>query len=219
MLTPLAFVLNLSLLAPVDASRGGGVIGLVWSIADFRAGLYKALEDTEQYIETHHYSAEVKGKARTFHQKWLKIFGYSEGITGIARDMFWYYLGNKEFHDHNGPLINSLKSLKTMYTTPSPEGQKKNLMGARTTTPKTPEQRHEEHANKLRTIPKHGERLFAKGGVMSNLLEDFKNLVHDDGLAKKLAENLEKSKSIKTFVELLDNPEYIWGGPLHDDEL
>jgi len=186
------------------------------TIGDFKASLDKALQDTELEVEKKF--GDSRGKAREFDSRWLTIFTFSpmsEGLTALAYDLLMHYIGNKEYHDHNGPLIDLLKELKYVYIKPSPvkntgkasmRGGKNNVASYRR------ELTHSDIVDILRRIPKKAQPLFQSGSTVMEMISDFEGIIEDEAYAQILAKNLQKSTGIKPFVELLDNPDYIWHG-------
>lgn len=88
-------------------------------ISEFRSGLLDHFEETAKRLEG--FKADTEKSARTqqealaeqvraFASTWLSLWGWSSGVTGLAKDFLWQYLGRASFHGRNGPLIDAVKA-------------------------------------------------------------------------------------------------------------
>eukprot|EP00392_Amoebophrya_sp_AT5.2_P007341 g7355.t1 len=88
-------------------------------ISGFRSGLLDHFEETAKRLEG--FKADTEKSARTqqealaeqvraFASTWLSLWGWSSGVTGLAKDFLWQYLGRASFHGRNGPLIDAVKA-------------------------------------------------------------------------------------------------------------
>merc|ERR1712194_807637 len=54
--------------------------------------------------------------SRRMGSDWLSLFGWSTGLTGLARDFIFTYWGREWYHSRNGPLIGAVKGLLSTVT-------------------------------------------------------------------------------------------------------
>jgi len=64
--------------------------------------------DEEEALEYEDVKAQIE-RLKKINEKWLSLTGWSTGLTGLARDFVWNYLGKPNYHKNNSGMISGLK--------------------------------------------------------------------------------------------------------------
>mmetsp|Transcript_77035 Transcript_77035/g.121633 ORF Transcript_77035/g.121633 Transcript_77035/m.121633 type:complete len:204 (+) Transcript_77035:80-691(+) len=166
---------SLSILSELKSIRTGG-LALLEGIS---AGLDKVGKTEE--------SQEVK----KWSDDWLSILGISKGLTGLAKDFAFNYLGRSAYHDKNGPLLDAIKKAGQAYPGKDSKVDKKRLAAVR---------------QSILKICVEGRKLFERDGSIFVMLDELQTILNKDEIAKQFDLAVVENPEVRKAFDFLTGP-------------
>jgi hypothetical protein len=132
-------------------------------------------------------SVEVK----KWSDDWLSILGLSTGLTGLAKDFAFNYLGRDAYHDKNGPLIDAIKKAGQAYPGKGAKADSKRLAAVR---------------QAILKCCVEGRKIFERDGAIFNMMDQLQTILNKDKVAKEFDANIVNNPEVRKAFDFLTGP-------------
>mmetsp|Transcript_83124 Transcript_83124/g.178197 ORF Transcript_83124/g.178197 Transcript_83124/m.178197 type:complete len:208 (+) Transcript_83124:126-749(+) len=166
-------------LVQADGKESAGVTSIIGKLSSFRDGTMALCDSAATSLRESGAATEAE-KVKKFSEDWLSIFGVSKGITGLAKDFVFNYLGRSAYHDSNGPLIGALRHVAT---TTDPDADPAILRRA------------------MLEVCKEGTAIFKEGGSLHTMLTELSEILKVSSNTAHFANSLKSSPEVKKAFE------------------
>eukprot|EP00929_Paragymnodinium_shiwhaense_P008763 TRINITY_DN112735_c0_g1_i1.p1 TRINITY_DN112735_c0_g1~~TRINITY_DN112735_c0_g1_i1.p1 ORF type:complete len:341 (+),score=35.84 TRINITY_DN112735_c0_g1_i1:109-1131(+) len=147
------------------------------------AAASKALDDDKLYLDAQRLS--------DWSDTWLSILGWNNGLVGLAKDFVFNYLGRREYHNHNGPLLHALRGSLALL----PE-REEDFTDSRT----------EAVRQWVLLVCRRGRQLFRAGGPLHTMLAELQHILDDAIATEYLALAMKNHPEVKEAFRYLVGP-------------
>lgn len=109
----LLILISMTEIEPVKPMPSG-LLEWYTTAQEFRTTLHAVLTEGADDIEQS--DVDASKRVRTFEYNWLSLLGIYRGLLPLISDFYFHYYKNKEFEGRNGQLVQSLRSLVSLFT-------------------------------------------------------------------------------------------------------
>lgn len=167
-----------------EKAQADGVVEILGALKQFRDGTATVFDVATEALKKEGKEDRAKDLEK-WSGDWLSLLGISTGLTGLAKDFVLNYLGRSNYHDSNGPLIDTIKELGRMLSVGGGKGglsesDKTGLTSA------------------LLALCKEGKKLFSDGAIR-NMLIALEEIVRNDDAMRHLMSGLKNDSVSMAF--------------------